>query len=177
MDIAKLVPKLKKDFPKFTFVPGTRASWSPKKQQISYNADRKDETAVWGLLHELGHAILEHTSYTTDIGLLRKEAAAWEKAESQAETYGFSIDDNYIQSCLETYRNWLYKRSACPQCGSQGIQKKEQQYSCLNCDALWKVSASRFCRPYRGSTKVISRSTKKSQETYPWLFVDNTISA
>jgi hypothetical protein len=171
MDAAKLADKLHEDFPDLTFVIGPRACWSPKDGQIAYRADGEDEADVWGLLHELGHAILKHGSYRTDIGLLRKEAAAWAKAEAIGQNYEVNIDNEYVQNCLETYRNWLYKRSLCPQCGAQGTQKKEQQYCCLNCAASWRVSISRFCRPYRSRTKL---NKEKSQEVYSRLFVTTT---
>lgn len=173
MEINSLVERLRLAFPKFTFVAATEACWSPEVQKIYYDADPHKKTNAWGLLHELGHAILGHGSYATDIDLLQKEAAAWVEAESVAKKFGIIIDEEYAQSCLETYRDWLYKRSTCPECEAHGIQSESRQYYCLNCRTRWNVSTSRFCRPYRG--KAISGSTKKSQKDSSWLFVESRI--
>ena len=171
MEINSLAAKLQIAFPQFIFVVAEQAYWSPETQQIYYN-NRPDRLMnTWSLLHELGHAILEHRSYGTDMDLLQKEVAAWAKANTIAIDFSISIDQEYAENCLETYRNWLYKRSTCPECGTHGIQDKSRQYYCLNCKARWTVSTSRFCRPYRG--KAEKDKSKKSQEVSSWLFVEN----
>lgn len=104
---------------------------------------------MWTILHELSHALLDHQSYTTDFNLLGKELAAWDHARILAEKYGFAIDEAHIQDCLDSYRDWVYARSICPTCESQGIQYSKALYGCLNCDCMWKVTYARFCRPYR----------------------------
>jgi hypothetical protein len=58
------------------------------------------------------------------------------------------IDEEHIQNCLDTYRDWLHKRSTCPRCDSHGLQTSEQ-YKCYNCRAVWRVGNERFCRAYR----------------------------
>lgn len=174
MGINDLVEKLKDDFPSLSFVAGTRAYWSPEQQQVFYRVTTgsKEQAKMWALLHEVGHAVLAHKSYTTDIDLLRKEVEAWAKAEELAVVYGSTIDNTYAQDCLETYRQWLFKRSTCPSCGARGVQNTEKEYICLNCEMHWSVSTSRFCRPYRGVSR-ISGTQKKSQGHSPWLFVEN----
>jgi hypothetical protein len=172
MEISSLIGKLKTSFPQFTFLPATQACWSPEDQQVYYDASSSNQSSIWSLLHELGHAILDHESYSTDIDLLQKEVAAWARASVIAQQYGIVIDSNYAQNCLETYRNWLYKRSTCPECGAHGIQNASRQYYCLNCNTRWNVSTSRFCRPYRG--KAENEDNKKSQELLSWLFVEST---
>ncbi|HEV2403336.1 MAG TPA: hypothetical protein VGS08_03985 [Candidatus Saccharimonadales bacterium] len=174
MNINDLVDKLRKDFPDLSFAARTQAYWSPRDKHIFYKLAPKTDTAIWTLFHELGHALLKHDSYMTDIDLLRKEVAAWSKAEELAIAYGFTFNDFYVQKCLETYRNWIYKRSTCPRCDARGTQNQEKEYVCLNCGAHWSVSTSRFCRPYRGSNRHRnSQTTTKSQEIHPWLFVEN----
>lgn len=170
MEISSLVKKLKRVFPQFTFVASTQACWSPENQCVYYDDSGRSES-TWGLLHELGHAILSHKLYDTDMDLLQKEVAAWAKASLIANEFGVSIDETYAQNCMETYRNWLYKRSTCPECGAHGIQDEKRQYCCLNCKTRWNVSTSRFCRPYRG--KAAEDKIKKSQEN-SWLFVENS---
>jgi hypothetical protein len=144
------VSALRQDFPDLHFVPGAKASWSPSQRAITY----RDETSqsgrsLWTLLHELGHALLDHTSYESDTNLVQKEAAAWAKAQEVAKKYKVTISDAHIQDCLDTYRDWLHKRSSCPVCDSHGLQTTQSLYSCPNCQNTWKVSSARFCRPYR----------------------------
>lgn len=144
----ELVGKLRRRYPSITFLVGNSAQWSFQRQEILYVPEESNES-IWALLHELGHGILGHASYTTDVDLLKKEVAAWEKAQEMAVDYGLIIDENHIEDCLDTYRDWLHKRSTCPECGSQGIQRTEKLYNCFNCPAAWNVTLSRFCRPYR----------------------------
>lgn len=145
----KLITKLRHDYPNFTFISSSVARWSPQKQEIAYKPSQK-ESSTWSVLHELGHALLNHTSYGSDLELLQKELEAWEKAKILVNSYGLApIDENHIQNCLDTYRDWLYKRSRCPYCQKHGVQHSKGLYSCLNCGGTWKVSSERFCRPYR----------------------------
>lgn len=145
-----LLHKLAADFPAISFRPGEKSSWSPDDKVIVYKPQRANEDPeIWSLLHEVGHATLDHTSYTTDLELLKLEAAAWQKAQELATKYGYSIDNDHIQNCLDTYRDWLHRRSTCPACGNTSLQENSRQYSCFNCATKWSVSTSRFCRPYR----------------------------
>lgn len=147
-----LVNKLRRDHPSLVFSPGSSHCWSPKHGQISY-ADKKTTYSIEGLLHELGHARLAHEGYVSDFELLRKEVEAWQEAQRMAKLYGVKIDQDHIQDCLDTYRDWVHKRSICPKCKSTGLQQTETRYQCLNCNHSWLVTASRFCRPYRRSSK------------------------
>lgn len=144
----KLLHKIQQDFPSITFTPGDELHWSPQNSSISYN-EEGDKVAILGLLHEVGHAVLEHKIYISDVDLLQKEAAAWAQARTLAHTYGIEIDETHVQDCLDTYRDWLHKRSTCPTCTSHGIEQHTGLYSCLNCKTTWEVAPSRFCRPYR----------------------------
>jgi hypothetical protein len=143
-----LVNALRQAYPNFTFVAGDQASWSAQKQQVTYALD-ESPGALWTVLHELGHAILGHASYESDLQLLQKETAAWNEAVELSAAYGIDIDNDHIQDCLDTYRDWLHKRSTCPTCGDHGLQSTQSLYNCLNCQNTWKVSSARFCRPYR----------------------------
>ena len=141
------VDRLRQDYPKLAFMAAPRASWSAHTNQVAYTNEELP-LAIWALLHELGHALLGHNSYESDASLLRKEVAAWSKAKQLAQKYELHIDDEHIEQCLDTYREWLYKRSTCPTCGQHGVQT-EHLYNCLNCQDSWRVSRERFCRPYR----------------------------
>jgi len=145
-----LVRKLQTDFPAFTFRAGPRFRWAADHQEIIYKLDN-DIRNTWGILHELGHALRGHHDYHTDVELLRKEVEAWAEAESLSAQYGVTIDAEHIQGCLDSYRDWLHKRSTCPQCALRGVQDDAKRYVCLNCKATWVVSSARFCRAYRRS--------------------------
>jgi hypothetical protein len=146
----KLIHKLRSDHPDLTFSSSSALCWSPSNNQISY-PDKTDDSALAGLLHEVGHARLGHREYVNDLELLQKEVEAWQEALRLAETYGITISQDHIEDCLDTYRDWVYKRSLCPLCSMAGLQRAETQYFCINCSHTWRVTASRFCRPYRRS--------------------------
>ena len=144
-----LIDKLRKDFPAVTFEHGETFRWSPQSHKITYKMSDKDD--VWAAFHELGHAVLGHKQYSSDFELLRLEVSAWDQACKIAQDYGHSIGTDHIQNCLDTYREWLHRRSTCPQCNSRSLQQSATLYHCFNCQTDWKVTASRFCRPYRQS--------------------------
>lgn len=135
------------DFPDINFIPSDRFQWSPEENSIYFVKDARD--GDWSLLHEGGHMLCKHRSYHTDLGLLRMEVEAWEKARTLAKKYGQNIDQSHIERCLDTYRDWIYKRSSCPRCTQAGIEKTTGHYQCINCKYLWKVSSEKFCRTYR----------------------------
>lgn len=143
-----LLAKLRHDWPNITFSVSDAFSWSPKQQRISYAADNQANGA-WSLLHELGHALLQHKNYQTDFELVKLEAAAWAKAAQLGQKYGYQIDPDHIEDCLDTYRDWLHQRSACPTCRTTSLQSNMTTYCCYNCDSTWTVSRARLCRPYR----------------------------
>jgi hypothetical protein len=148
-----LVAKLRAQFPDLRFTLGQQFSWSPETNEVFYREDEsrktKDEN-TWSLLHETGHALLKHTAYKADFELLRLEVAAWEKAHELASSLKIAIDENHIQDCLDTYRDWLYKRSICPNCGTRSLQQGDfVHYRCHNCHTTWRVTSSRFARAYR----------------------------
>lgn len=149
----ELVRCLTRDHPALNFVAGKSFYWCPESSQVFYDSSRSGEpSALWSLLHETSHALLGHAAYDTDIELLHLEVAAWHRAVQLAKTYTIVIENDYIQDCLDTYRDWLYRRSVCPGCGTQCLQNDtSSHYRCFNCHTRWHVSPSRFCRAYRRS--------------------------
>lgn len=146
----KLRKTLEAKYPELQFVADKQFYWSPETREIFYRSSAEGAKAEWSLLHETGHALLDHTSYKADFELLRLEVAAWDKARELAGDLGIEIDENHIQDCLDTYRDWLHKRSICPRCNATCLQQDDHaHYRCFNCHAVWQVSASRFCRAYR----------------------------
>ncbi|HXE10308.1 MAG TPA: hypothetical protein VN554_02680 [Verrucomicrobiae bacterium] len=151
----KLLAELSGRFPKLTFTAARQFYWSPETGEIFYEAGKNGRRAIWSLLHETGHAMAGHTSYTADFELLRLEIEAWERARGLATDLGLTIDEDHIQNSLDTYRDWLYKRSICPTCGTKCLQQGDfVHYRCFNCHTVWRVTASRFCRAYRRSKDI-----------------------
>lgn len=143
-----LLNSLQRLLPGIAFQKGEAFSWSPAHATVTY-CSTPGSKALWALLHETGHAILDHKAYRDDIDLLQKEVAAWQKAKELAQENDIAINENHIQDCLDTYRDWLHQRSTCPRCGTVSLQVSSCEYLCHNCNAAWQVSTSRMCRPYR----------------------------
>ncbi len=146
----ELVSTLSKRFPALKFTAGNQFCWSPETGEIFYKSEANSRQATWSLLHETGHALLEHSGYRADFELIKLEMAAWERARQLAAGLEITIDEGHIQDCLDTYRDWLYKRSICPNCTAKSLQQGDfVHYRCFNCHTVWRVTASRFCRAYR----------------------------
>ncbi|GAC1392432.1 MAG: hypothetical protein NVSMB46_08270 [Candidatus Saccharimonadales bacterium] len=146
----QLLRRIQGDWPSITFHEGNSFFWSPETSLITYDKKAlKDLSGFWALFHEVAHASLGHTSYSTDFELLLLEVAAWEKATELSSRYSVTISQSHIQDCLDTYRDWLHERSTCPTCSCVTFQKTITDYACHNCPTTWKVSPSKFCRPYR----------------------------
>ncbi len=164
----RLLKELSADFPDLKFVRGKYCRWSPTDRTITYSAREPEGRTEWALFHELAHATLGHTTYGVDIELLLLEVAAWEKAKQLAQSYGHIIDEDHMQDCLDTYRDWLDRRSTCPTCGNNSLQQGSDGYKCFNCQTEWRVSSSRFCRPYRQKNRSKNKTSPalSSQTTF-----------
>jgi len=127
------IEQLAKDYPGFSIERGKQEHWSPRTNAITFNPN----------------ALLGHTSYQSDFELLKMESEAWHLAAKIGLKYGVSISEDHIQNCLDTYRDWLHRRSQCPTCGLHVIQETNSNYKCFNCGSAWNVSSGRFVRPYR----------------------------
>ncbi len=155
-----LLNKLKNEYPGIEFKNGNEFYWSPRNKTVIYKLTEEVVKDEWTLLHELSHAILHHKSYTNDLELLKMEVLAWNKANEISTKYDININEDHIQNCLDTYRNWLHLRSTCPSCEIRTLQIDKDNYRCHNCHTAWKVTAAKFCRPYRK----IESENKKSPE-------------
>lgn len=145
--ILELTDQIVADFEHlFTFKKGPVFSWSSSENTVYYSKSRKSsENAVWSLLHEIGHAQLGHRQYNDDLELLMMEVAAWKQAKVLAEQYHLVIEEDHIEDCLDSYRDWLHARSRCPECATHSLQVDEVTYECYNCNTKWQVPASRMC--------------------------------
>ena len=149
----EIIDRLKADFPDIDFVESSRFSWHAGTNNISYAVIKHNDLhGTWALLHEVGHALLQHKDFNSDIELLKMEVAAWEQAKILGKKYSIDINEEYIQTCIDSYRDWLHVRSTCPSCHNRSLQTNKRTYRCLNCDSEWKVTCNRLCRPYRLKT-------------------------
>ena len=150
MEISQLISRLLADHPSLKFTAGPQFCWSPETSEIFYKKGLRGKRAAWSLLHETGHALLDHRGYQADFELIRLEMAAWERAKELATKLAINIDEEHIQNCLDTYRDWINRRSVCPKCSTKSLQQPDFiHYRCFNCHAVWRVSANRFGRSYR----------------------------
>ena len=137
-----LLSELRKNFPTILFETGDDFRWSPSTQTVFY---KQDSTEVATLLHETAHAILNHTSYQHDIDLIHLEREAWNKTAELGKQFDVHIDDESVETALDTYRDWLHARSLCPTCRQNGVQASESTYTCVICGQQWSVNDARSC--------------------------------
>jgi hypothetical protein len=142
-----LLDKISREFSGIAFRPGTTFMWSPSNRAVYYDKTTLSSlSGSWSLLHELGHAVLDHQTYRDDLELLIMEVEAWSKAKELARGYGLSIKEGHIEKCVDSYRLWLHKRSKCIDCGTHSLQQDRTTYLCHNCGAKWKVPESKICQ-------------------------------
>ena len=84
---ATFLARVKADFPEFRFAPGKRYTFRPPRTIVI----EEDGNSLF-LLHELGHALLGHRDFKTEVERLKMEVMAWEKAKELAPKYGVEID-------------------------------------------------------------------------------------
>lgn len=139
-----LLQELVNSYPEFKFVPSDNFMWSFMDSSIFY--DQNDADFSIYIIHELAHAILGHHIYDRDIQLLRMETDAWDKSVVLAKKHQVKININTIQDNLDSYRDWLHKRSTCTSCQAIGIQINKSTYECLACHQTWSVNEAKHCR-------------------------------
>lgn len=146
--ITSAYDRLVRDFRDINFVIGDDFHWSAIDRTITHpRIDSEDSFSL--LLHEVGHAKLDHYQYSRDIELIDMERQAWEHAVTKlAPQYGHSLamDDDVVQDALDSYRNWLHARSSCPGCQAIGIEVSTLYYGCLVCQSNWRVNEARVCQ-------------------------------
>lgn len=137
-------------FPEFSFAEHEVFHWSPSKNCVFYNPELlKQPQGMYQLLHEISHALLGHTHFGSGVELLRMETDAWEKAKQLATENNIAIDNQHIERCLDSYRDWLHMRSTCPNCQNIAAEVENNTYHCFNCFQKWTVPKNQRSRYYR----------------------------
>lgn len=128
----ELVAKLAEDYSELRFRVGKKFMFRPPRT-VAVEAGGASE---WGLqlLHEVGHALSGHRDFRTDPERIKMEREAWERARGLAETYNIRYDEEFVEGALDTYRDWLHQRSACPECGLTRYQTQDGQWHCPGCE-------------------------------------------
>lgn len=127
----RLLEKLRVDFPDFRFMEGGRFAFRPPHTIIIGPEEANDSLLI---MHELGHALCGHRDFGTGVERLKMERAAWEKAQELCSLYGVYYDKDVVEAELDTYRNWLDKKSRCPLCGLTRFQAPDGAYHCPRCE-------------------------------------------
>ncbi|HEY0965598.1 MAG TPA: hypothetical protein VGE13_03910 [Candidatus Saccharimonadales bacterium] len=141
---ASIVDTITQYYPTIRLEAGDDFVWNPTDRVITYNPD--DPLFTARILHEVGHAELQHTIYETDIELLQIERDAWHHAKTVlSPRFSLHITSDIVEDDLDTYRDWLHSRSLCPHCKQNGVQSAAHEYTCLICQTKWKVNTAIGC--------------------------------
>jgi hypothetical protein len=133
--------RIMQDFQQFEFSAARFFMWSPHDQAIFYDTRRMQANdGLMALLHEIGHATLNHRIYKFDMELIQMELDAWDVARKLAPTYNVTIDEEHVATVVSTYDEWLTKRATCPDCQNFSLQKGRDEYGCFGCGAIWQVN-------------------------------------
>lgn len=144
-----LIKQLRHTYPQLEFQPGDDFQYHPP---VTITYQLEEPAAIYLLLHEVGHALLDLHSYKRDIQLLTIESLAWERACEVAGNLDITIPEDIIQNALDTYRDWLHTRSICPNCMTTGVQSSDASlFFCLACETQWHANLAKACalRRYR----------------------------
>ncbi len=148
-----IVKKIQSEYPEYTFVSSSNYAWNPNTKSIYYQETFTSLIEhLHSLLHELSHALLDHTSFSSDIKLIKMERDAWGLTKKLLVKYNQDINQDHIETCLDSYRDWIYARSKCPQCSHVGVETSSNVYGCVFCPIRWKVPESRLCAVKRVKT-------------------------
>ena len=142
-EIAQLLSQIAHDYPELTLKAGSRFTWKPPRT-IIYEPIGTYSPLYFALqtLHELGHAASGHKDYQTTVERLKIESEAWSAARKLFLKYqktgilpaDWSWDEDFAESKLDTYRNWLHTKTTCKTCGLTMYQTTDGIYHCPLCD-------------------------------------------
>ena len=128
---ATFLRKVQSDFPSLSFRTGKKFAFRPPRTIVVGPDEPMDEFL---LLHEIGHALSGHKNFSTDAKRIKMEREAWDKAAEVADRYDMTIDCDFVEEQLDTYRDWLDKKSRCSHCGLAMYQTPDGNYHCPRCE-------------------------------------------
>ena len=128
---AQFLDRLRVDFPDFCFKHSHKFAFRPPRT-VTIGPEEPHDSLL--LLHEVGHALCGHRDFGTDVQRLKMEREAWEKARELCNQYGVTYSEDLVESELDTYRDWLDKKSRCPECGLTRFQAPDGTYHCPRCE-------------------------------------------
>ena len=96
------------NFPELKFECADVFMWEPENHVVTYDPKRiESERGKFMLLHEIGHARLDHYE-TADALLYRIEREAWDEARTLALRFGVKVDHLFISRKLRELRRLGY---------------------------------------------------------------------
>lgn len=128
---ATFLARIRSDFPEFKIISGKRFSFRPPKTIVVGPEEPNDSLL---LLHELGHALSGHRNFDTSVRRVKMEREAWDKARELCSKYEVEYDEDLIEGELDTYRDWLHKKTSCPKCGLTMFQTPDGFCHCPRCE-------------------------------------------
>jgi len=126
-----LISRLQTAYPKLQFRFGKRFIYRPPHTIFVGSPEPHAELL---LLHELGHALLGHQTFKSDLERLKIERAAWDKARELAIKHHIPFNENFAETELDTYRDWLHTKAKCKKCGLSRYQTPDGIYHCPHCE-------------------------------------------
>ena len=127
----QFLDQLRMDYPELHFVNGRKFAFRPPRTVVVGPNETNDSLLI---MHELGHALCHHRDFKTDAIRLGMEREAWEKARELCSKYEVVYDESIVETELDTYRDWLDKKSRCPSCGLTRFQTPDGLYHCPRCE-------------------------------------------
>ncbi len=147
-DEIRFVERLERDF------PGMEFRWGC--QRFSYREIKSKKTVFLGqpqpnfgllALHEVGHGLSGHKDYKTLIQRLKNESEAWERAKTLLLQYRERThsdeqnkipiwDEEFVQTQLDTYREWIHTKTQCKKCGLTMYQTGDSSFHCPRCESF-----------------------------------------
>ena len=136
IDNQLFLKKLISLYPNINFKTGKKFKYKPKKT-IYYSLSETDNFPLL-ILHELAHATLGHFSFKTDLERLKIESEAWEETKNLCQKFNLPFSENFAETELDTYREWLHQKSRCQNCGLIRFETPDGIYHCPRCELLLK---------------------------------------
>ena len=137
-----LIEQLIQDYPDFCFRTGKKFAF-----RFAFGAKNAKPTVFLGppqpyfalqTLHELAHGLCGHKDWSNCISRLKCEREAWERAKTLFFKYQKLIPDpwneDFVETSLDTYRNWVHQKTLCPVCGLTRFQDENGIFHCPECE-------------------------------------------